>query len=341
MSKEIGRSIRPVVENAKSHRLKTCVFSPNKRRFELCKETHFVYSSIDWEIIPGLRPQNNTAEGYYVPVFFEKYLFVRFRRHKKHAIKGRGHARRIVFSDGSELGYGINRQGKAFCWLGDLDKISIFAQQEILLANVLSDGDVISDFYTIGRLGIVTNPGETKLKNALYDLAEMSERKLGFRIHRMEHVDRNVAEKLSRPKIWNGDLTQALINLNKLCVESIDVARLKNQLHGEPEAVDGLQSLKTLELWIKMRLRGDPKGTMTPFFVLYDWRNYQTHRKGTRLTAKYLKCRLRMGMRKYEENDERLYDLLLEALANSCQDLASKIAELPKLGMGDSEKTGR
>jgi len=325
----IGRAIRAIIGRARPPHPPTCVFYPNERRFDLCKTVRFAYSGIDLDVIPGLRGEN-AADGYYVPVFFDRSILTRFRKHAQHSVSEHGHADRIVFPDGSELEYGINRRGRVFCWLGDLDKIPVGAQRDMLLANVQSDSDVISNHYKTGRLGMDTaNLAEEKLKNSVYELSRVSETALGFGIHRLEYVDRNVAEKMSRPETWDGDLTQALVNLTKLCIESIDVKNLKNSLREEAN-VEGLHGLKTMETWIKVVLSADPKAVMKPFFVLYDWRNYQTHRQGKSLTDGYLECRTRMGLRKDEKDDKRMYDLLLDSLASSCRGLADQIRMGPK-----------
>jgi hypothetical protein len=57
----------------------------------------------------------------------------------------------IFRKDDTDLNFGINRNERVFCWLGDLKKIPKREQQYLLLYNVDSDHDVASEFYAATR----------------------------------------------------------------------------------------------------------------------------------------------------------------------------------------------
>jgi len=322
----MGEPIGKAVREARANGQKECEFFPEERRFGLCGGAGFVYCSADREVISGLG-DGGMAEGHYVPVFFDRDVLSWYRRSRKYAIEARGRHRRIRFPGGEGLDYGVNRHGRVFCWLGDLDAIPQEEQERMRAHNVASDHDVISSMYKGDRLGLdLEGIAEERLKGAIYELAEASRASAGFAIHRLEYGDRRIAEMLERPREWHRDITQALVNLVRVCVETIDAGALRGSLRKPDDEVRGLKGLKILEAWIGVRLPIKAAPTMMPFFVLNDWRNYRVHRDGDGSLLKALRAgRAHLGMGEDEDNDERMYDLLLEALTGSCLALTAGI----------------
>lgn len=305
-------------------------FSPDERRFTLCRSVEFTYYGPDCDIIPGLKSRKSEVEGYYVPVFFDRGVLLTYTQSGTSAIGQSVTSTQITFQDGFSLPYGINRNGLVFCWLGDLDKAPLVEQRRMSVHNVASDHDVISSMYKKDRLGMdLDTIPEERLKNAIYDLELTSETHVKFAIHQIRSADRHIAEKLERPRTWHRDTTQAVLNLVKVCIESIDADALKKDINSpgdEAKGLKDLKSLKLLQLWIGMRLHVNAELTMKPFFALYDWRNYLVHRAGSRKFLGLFKAaRVRMGMDANDDDDERLYGLLLDGMTESCRVLAAGI----------------
>jgi len=322
----VARPVSDAVQAARAAGQKTCEFAPREQRFGLCAAAGFKYCSADCEVIAGLSHREGEAEGHRVPVFFDWDVLLWYRRRGEYSVDMRGIHGQIAFPGGASLDYGVNRHGRVFCWLGDLDRIPQGEQERMKAHNVESDHDVISGMYK-GLLGL--NPegsAEERLKISLYELAEVSRAHAGFAIHGLGHADRRLAEMLERPGAWRRDITQALVNLVMLCIETIDTGRIKDSMPGPNGETRG--SLNTLTSWIKIKLSADVASLMVPFFVLNDWRNYRVHRDGDgKLLERLRKGRACLGMGEEDDDDEKMYDLLLESLARSCRNLSSDIVE--------------
>ena len=321
----IDEAIGKAVRKAGTEGKKECEFFPEERRFGLCKGAGFTYCSADREIISGLG-DGSGAEGHHVPVFFDEGVLSRYRQSGEYAIESVGLHKRIVFRDGARLDYGVNRHGRVFCWLGDLDAIPKKEQEIMKKHNVKSDHDVISSMYK-ERLGMdLGGVAEERLKEAIYELADASGAHAGFAIHRLGYAERHIVEMMQRPREWHRDITQALVNLEMVCVESIDAGAIRDRLRMPDDEIKDLKSLKILEAWIGVELHLEARSTMTPFFVLNDWRNYRVHRDGDGKLLKALRAgRAHLGMGEDDDDDEKMYGLLLDALARSCLELAAAI----------------
>jgi len=351
MPGSIARSVGKAAKAARAANQKTCKFAPKGQRFGLCADVGFEYCSADCEVIAGLSRAAGEAEGHRAPVFFDGDALLWYRLRGEYRVGVRGVHGRIAFPGGASLDYGVNRHGRVFCWLGDLDGIPQEEQERMGKHNVRSDHDVISGLYK-ALLGLdPENSAEERLKISLYELAEVSRAHAGLAIHGLEHADRRLAERLERPGAWRRDITQAVVNLVILCIETIDTKRLKGSLRrpsSEPrlnappprlpapkgsmrkpsDESKGRKALMILQSWIKANLHADEKSLMMPFFVLNDWRHYRVHRDGDGKLLKNLKAgRARLGMNEDDDDDERMYDLLIEGLARSCRALSAGIEE--------------
>lgn len=351
----VARPVSDAVQAARAAGQKTCEFAPREQRFGLCAAAGFKYCSADCEVIAGLSHREGEAEGHRVPVFFDWDVLLWYRRHGEYSVDMRGIHGQIAFPGGASLDYGVNRHGRVFCWLGDLDRIPQGEQERMKAHNVESDHDVVSGLYK-GLLGL--NPegsAEERLKISLYELAEVSRAHAGFAIHGLGHADRRLAEMLERPGAWRRDITQALVNLVMLCIETIDTGELKGRTRGakgkhsakgrhranapppglptlkdnlrkpgdEPRGQKGIALLKS---WIKGNLHTDEKSLTMPFSVLNDWRHYRVHRDGDGTLLKNLKKgRACLGMGADDDDDEKMYDLLLEGMIRSCRALSADI----------------
>lgn len=320
-----ARPVGEAVRAARAANQKTCTFAPEKRKFGLCASAGFVYCSADCDVIAGLSGREGEAEGHRVPVFFDEDVLLRYRRRREYGVEMRGIHGRIAFPGGAGLDYGVNRRGRVFCWLGDLDRIPQEEQERMKRHNVESDHDVVSGLYK-GLLGLdPEGSAEERLKISLYELAEVSRAHAGLAIHGLGHADRRLAERLERPGAWRRDITQAVVNLMMLCVEAIDKERLQASMRNPSDELGEQKSLMVLQGWIKENLHVNGEAIMMPFFALNVWRNYRVHRDGDgSLLGKLRAKRALLGMGE-DDDDERMYDLLLEDMARSCRALSAGI----------------
>ena len=112
------------------------------------------YNSQDYFYIPGLiRP---SEDGYLAPVFFDSDLLLHYNNHSHFRVIQTSFSSVEILDDNGESliphGFGINRRGRLFAWLGDLHSAFFdgHLSKELLrfrASNIESDHDVVSDFY--------------------------------------------------------------------------------------------------------------------------------------------------------------------------------------------------
>src|SRR5690606_14698962 len=126
--------------------------STENKTFESLNTVGFKYDSKDYYFIPGLFRQWD--EGYLTPVFFSKELLLYYNSHSDYKVKFASTSRFHIFNKSDETlirhGFGINRNGKIICWLGDLEEDLQGDENDVhrklfLTFNIDSDHDIISD----------------------------------------------------------------------------------------------------------------------------------------------------------------------------------------------------
>ena len=316
-----------IVEKSKKSR--TTVFQGTKKakngtiRYDICPELNFKYDSNDCKIIPGLESQF-AKEGFFTPVFFDRKVLHKYLSFDEYEVQIAGNTYgTIYFKDGDDLSYGINRNGKLFCWLGDIEENVPEAERYYLLSeNIESDHDVASEFYAAQR--------EAKFSELSHESMLLKQRSIfegvcknqdDFKIFDYEKDEYELLGEIIRPVNWNEKGVTYIINsLTKLCIESIDRKNLKNQvkkMDGSIELGD-MGGLKHLEKWIELRLESINAHEITkPFFVLYDFRLVLDHKMNENKIQETLDfCYDRLEITT-DKNFETLYDELVKEITNS------------------------
>lgn len=130
------------------------LFEYEERRFAKYENLQFKYSSEDNYLIPGLE-RSGDNDGYLTPVFFDKAVLLHYSIHPEYSVKLFSFSSGDIFHNGEPLfnsGFGINRNGKVFKWLGDLaEDFKDENMKPHLLrfraSNIESDHDIYSKFY--------------------------------------------------------------------------------------------------------------------------------------------------------------------------------------------------
>ena len=126
---------------------------------------------------------------------------------------------------------------------------------------------------------------------------------------------------LIRPIVWNEKgISNTLIALNKICVESINIDSLRAQIINLNPIINlrGLKGLKLFERYLELiSTKDESMEIMNPFFVLYDLRQSISHLMSITKKKEILySCFNRVGIN-YSEDLEKLYEKLIELIINS------------------------
>lgn len=197
------------------------------KKFEAFNDLDFKYDSQDYYAIPGLyRPWN---EGYLTPVFFNKDLLLYYNNHDDYKVVLYSFSTVDIYTqDGEELvphGFGINRNGTLFAWLGDLHKT--LSQEEhkshlyrFRASNVESDHDVVSDFYFQQiEAEFTESDNEYQIFALKQELEEKIFRLLGFRLSELNIDDLPLEYKHPILNEKN-QIFSAYVQLNEGCAAS-------------------------------------------------------------------------------------------------------------------------
>lgn len=302
-------------------------------RYDICPELNFKYDSNDCKIIPGLESQF-AKEGFFTPVFFDRKVLHKYLSFDEYRVDIAGNTYGTIhFPDGHYLSYGINRNGKLFCWLGDIEeKVPEKERQYLLSENIESDHDVASEFYAASREAEFADySDESKLLNARSAFDQFWNENYSSKIFRYKKDIYDILEDLIRPVNWNKKGVMHVFNsLSKICIESfcrdaiIDAIKKKEPNFNPKE----MGSLKLMEKLIEAtRPDSDAKEIMEPFFVLYDFRlvldhDYPKQEEKEKLDFVYE----RLVIPSNYTNFEKLYDKLLEGLTKSYEKILGNIS---------------
>ena len=325
-----------IIEESKKR--KTTRFEGTKRakngtvRYDICPELNFKYDSNDCKIIPGLEP-HLAKKGFFTPVFFDKKVLHKYLSFDEYEVHVAGNTYgTIYFKDGNYLSYGINRNGKLFCWLGDIEEVVPEAERHYLLSeNVESDHDVASEFYAAQIEAEFTELSyESMLLEQRLTFEVICKNKDNFKIFDYEKDEYELLEEMTRPVNWNEKgITYIINSLTKLCIESIDSKNLRIQIKKLDDSIDlgDAKSIKLLEKWIELRIKYlDASEITKPFFVLYDFRIILDHKMNESRIKETLEfCYKRLGITT-DKSFETLYDKLIGEITNSYSKLASSFA---------------
>ncbi len=295
-------------------------------RFDFCPNIEFVYSSIDWEVIPGLKQSEYGIDGYYVPVFFKKHVLLKYviLEYPMEYFKDGGS---IHFSNGHDLEYGINRNGLLFCWLGDLDKIPVAEQHYMFSENVESDHDVVSGLYMKSRLNLT--PGATNeqlLDRSMTRLNKTMQSKFHFKLHALNPVEIQLLEKLAKPVVWNDYVAVTIIGVMKVHIESLDEDMLNSDLRSLDKHAKKLKCLQLMDAWLQSKITENISNIIKPFKILIVWRNIFAHKSKLKTKKTLYWCNVEMGL-SGDAKPEVLYDTIIEKMVESYDHIEHALAE--------------
>lgn len=293
-------------------------------RYPICEKYDFKYDANDCRWIPGLA--NGFAKvGFFTPIFFNRKVLHKYLSFDEYRIDITGNTSgRIFFDNGDSLDYGINRNDKMFCWLGDIEEnIPEKEIQYLLSENVESDHDIGSDFYANQIEAEFTDySDEAKLFNIRSKFDTCWNENYRSKIFQDDENMHTILEDLKRPVNWNKQGVLHVFNfMNKICNEAmckdaiIDVIKKKKCDFNDEK----MGSIKLLEKLIEIK---DPKRNakeiMKFFFILNDFRNMLNHYDNEENKKKKLDyCYERLKIPNDYTNFEKLYEQLMKGLTNS------------------------
>lgn len=313
------------------------VFEYERKKFERYDHLGFKYDPIDYHFIPGLERAHD--EGYLQPVFFDKDLLLFYNNHPEYSVKLYSFSSGNIYYQGKSLfkwGFGINRNGKIFKWLGDLNEDfeppnMVSHLKRFQASNIESDHDIFSTFYLSQNPFSPSDAFQSSdNENKIFQLKNKFELKVeeyfGFILAKIEVS--NLSNYYKHPILEERhQVFSAYLNLSKYIIENIQTDELKNILfeYGvSKNEIKGLRSIKLFELFLsKVLFVQNIDDKITPLYVLYDLRNIHGHFSGSSSEEKYDSCKERLKA-KNEIGDFDFFKVVISNLI----DLYSNLTEI-------------
>jgi len=301
-----------------------------KKRYKFGENFNFLYSSIDYEYIPGLaRPHN---EGFLTPVYFNISVLNKFTQNPGYGLDLFSETYgSIWYKEEWKIEFGINRNGKVIMWLGDIDSLPDNDKYFLRSENVESDHDIHSEFYD-AQIEVVWSEASKqsallKLRNRLNEIIRENAQ---LPLYTLEGEVGDVIKNLHRPVFWEQKhVSPAIESLNRIFVESISTLELKKDLKDIVKKADleKLGGLKTFSLWLSKRAKiEDVSKTMLPFFVLYDFRILVCHLiPGDKRESMLRTINSRLSIAEDSVCYEKIYDSLITTLSASCSEIIASL----------------
>src|SRR5665647_2643673 len=307
-------------------------------KFKRYDHLGFKYSSADYYLIPGLFSEFDI--GYLCPVFFDKDLLLYYNNHPDYSVRFDSFSSCKIYCKGEPMfswGFGINRNGKIFKWLGDLnddfnDSVMESHLKRFQASNIDSDHDIYSKFY-LSQIpfsmedAFQDSDNELKIFALKDELDKLFKNNLSFSMTKVEIDD---FFDFYKPPILEEkeQIFNAYISLYKLLIENIQTALLKKRLienGAERKRINELGSIKTLgKILSDILMIDDSSNLISPLFVLSDLRQLQGHFSDTSFVAKYKFCKERLGLDENISHFE-VYKKLIERLVEFYENLIEKI----------------
>jgi hypothetical protein len=273
---EVDHALRIAREEGKSEVTLRC--PTEERRFRFSQDVNFLYDARDYLYIPGLwRPSN---DGFLTPLFFNRSVLLKYRNSADYKLELFSNTYGSIRTTNHVISFGLNRQEQVLMWLGDVDRLPAEERHYLRSENVASTHDVASEFYD-GQIDIVWS--EPSREHALFDSrAEFVKRcqpLLAAPVMLLNAECSEILEGFRAPLIEDRrSVSNAIEDLCKVCVESINKAAFVNVLRSQTVAIDSkLGSLKIIEKWLETRVGAEAASIMSPLFVLYDLRINAAH----------------------------------------------------------------
>ena len=296
------------------------------------------YSILDYYLIPGLsRPEN---DGFLIPVFFDKDVLLWYNGHPDYKVVFGSFSTGNIYQNDESLfryGFGVNRNGKIFMWLGDIQEE--FSSEEMKsnlkrfqASNVDSDHDIYSKYYLSQNPfspsdAFQESDNEVKLFEVKNLLDETFKKKYDFTLTKIKIED--IFDFYKPPILEEKEqIFNAFVSLNKFIIENIQIEKLKEILiNARKKDLSKLGSLKTLEKFLEELCKIENiKELLSPFYVLYDLRILQGHLSDNSFEEKYNFCKERLGLQNSAKHFE-VYSKLIERLIISYEEITLRIKD--------------
>ncbi|MDR2270449.1 MAG: hypothetical protein LBF27_06025 [Sphingobacterium sp.] len=313
----------------------------SEKRFKEYDQLDFQYDSMDYYLIPGLYREED--DGYLTPVFFDKDLLLYYNGHPDYSVKFTSFSSCNIYYKGEPLfswGFGINRNGLLFKWLGDLDEDFSGDDMRSHLrrfqaSNVTSDHDVLSKFYLSQNPFTVEDAfqdsdNESCLFNLINKFNSQVSEKFGVELTK---VDISQLAEYYKPPIMEEreQVFAAFLSLNKYLIENLQEQSLRELLLKVGLTDDDLKkdgrklgSMKLFQLFIeKVLSKVDADKKVAPFFVLNDLRQLHGHLSGNSFEDRYNSCKKRLGLEN-TASDIQVFEALVKSLIQLYEDLTGE-----------------
>jgi len=285
-----------------------------EKRFKQFEHLEFQYDPQDYYIIPGLsRPED---DGYLTPVFFDKDLLLYYNGHPNYSVKFTSFSSCNIYIKGKsmfEWGFGINRYGNLFKWLGDLgadfENESMQSHlKRFQASNIPSDHEIVSKFYLSQnpfspRDAFQDSDNELELFSLMNKFNNEIAKKFGFEITKVD-IEKLFDYYKSPIMEEREQVFSSILSLNKYFVENLQEQSLREillrvGLTSQDLQKDGkkIGSLRLFTLLIKYALKNDNTDEIiTPLFVLNDLRQLHGHLSDNSFEKRYNSCKAKLGL---------------------------------------------
>lgn len=327
----------PYFEQMKSGQVEKPPIKGLGHRFTRFEALHLNYDARDYFHYPRLGGRDQ--DGFLCPVFFDKDVLVYFNNHPSYRLVMRSSSSGSIIKGDEYLlhhGFGINRSGKLFMWLGDIDEALSDAEKkrelDIFRAfNVDSDHDLASTYYFSQNPDSMEDAFfDSDNESKVFDLVDEINTAFGSCFgHPLIKVDINrLADAYRLPVLEDRQqIFQAFMSLNINLVENMDEGKLRTVLlshgvhEGDLSVKQGqlLRSNRLLQLVLERVLGMDPAdsySTMTPLFVVNDLRQLHGHLSDASFEKGYTKYKKNLGLA-VEASDLEVHAQLVERLITS------------------------
>jgi len=326
--------IMPSIKEGKFHDVSLKYFFSKldaEKRIPEYEHLGFTYDLCDYHLIPGL--WREWDDYYLTPVFFDKDVLLYYNNHPDYSVQLDSFSSGNIYLKGESLfawGFGINRSGKIFKWLGDLNDDFKSEKMKPHLkrfqaSNIPSDHDIVSKFYFSQTPFSLTDAfQESDNENKLFELKNLFDEKMkssfGVCISKLNIED--ISDFYKHPILEErNQIFEAYLSLNKFLIENLQEAELRKFLlqAGIPPSElkkEGkkIGSLKLLGLAIIQLLKiQNSDEIIAPLFVLNDLRQLHGHLSKGSFTPKYLSCKNRLGANE-GTGDFDFYEIVITAL---------------------------
>jgi|GEM_PF-6434800 len=302
-----------------------------KSRFEKKKFNHldslgFKYDSLDYYYIPGLISMFESDEGFLTPIYFDKKVLIYYNNLPDYKVVLSSFSRvHIVDSNGNYLiphGFGINRNDKVICWLGDLNDEFSKPENEhhrkmFLAFNIDSDHDIVSDYYFNQiEANFMVSDNEHKIFDLRNEFDEKIQKEFGIVLTKINFQE--LINDYKHPIInERNQINLAYKKLHSMLNESLSIDNIKATLlkSGALEKeIKGLGGIKLFQLFIQKVLKNvNASQIVSPLFVLYDLRILGEHLMGSDSLERYNSCKERLEISQ-SSNDLEVFEKLIQEL---------------------------